>query len=261
MSRKESQNWQIPCWVLKMDIRGYFMHINRQRLLAITQSLLERMESHQIGNLTWGDCMDMDFLRYLTREIVLLDPIADCRIKGSPSDWNSLPRDKSLFFSPEGCGLPIGNLTSQLFSNVYLGQLDDFMKRTLCCRHYGRYVDDFYVVSASREWLHTLIPQVRKFLMDELDLTLHEGKVRISSVSQGVEFLGAYLKPHRRYISSNTLRRMQRKLPSLEQETDAGRLCSRIASFRGVLSHYRTGWLSMKPAFRLLCRKALTSSA
>ncbi|MBO7068538.1 MAG: RNA-directed DNA polymerase [Bacteroidaceae bacterium] len=258
--RQESHSWQEPCWVLKMDIRGYFMHINRQRLLSITLSLLDRMESHSIGSMAWGECLDMDFLRYLTHEIVLLDPIADCRIKGSPADWHSLPRDKSLFFSPKGCGLPIGNLTSQLFSNVYLGRLDEFMKRTLRCRHYGRYVDDFYVVSASREWLHTLIPQVRKFLKEELDLTLHEGKVRICSVNQGVEFLGAYLKPHRRYVSNTTLRRMQRKLPSLEQETDAERLRSRIASFRGVLSHYSTGWLFLKPAFRLLRRKASTSS-
>lgn len=247
--RRESRNWQEPCWVLKMDIRGYFMHINRQRLLEITLRILERK----------GSSFDLDFLRYLTREIVLLDPIADCRVKGNPSEWNALPRDKSLFHSPEGYGLPIGNLTSQLFSNVYLGRLDVFMKRTLHCRRYGRYVDDFYVVSVSRKWLHTLIPQVRKFLKDELDLTLHEGKVRISSVNQGVEFLGAYLKPHRRYVSTTTLRRMQRKLSSLALETDAERLQSRIASFRGVLSHYKTGWLSGKAAFRSIQRPFLSS--
>lgn len=236
-----------------MDIRGYFMHINRERLLSITLGLLDRMASHCIVNgKTWGECLDMDFLHYLTREVVLLDSTENCRIKGHLSDWDSLPHDKSLFFSPMGCGLPIGNLTSQLFSNVYLGRLDDYMKRTLRCRHYGRYVDDFYVVSGSREWLRSIIPQVRRFLDEELDLTLHEGKVRISSVSQGVEFLGAYLKPHRRYVSNLTLRRMERKLPTLAFETEPERLRSRCASFRGVLSHYKTGWLAAKPVFGLL---------
>ena len=101
------------------------------------------------------------------------------------------------------------------------------MKRTLKCRRYGRYVDDFYVVSTNREWLRSLIPLVRRFL-------------------------GAYLKPHRRYVSGATLRRMMRKLPSLALETNAERLRSRCASFRGVLSHYRTGWLSVEPTFSVL---------
>ena len=87
----------------------------------------------------------MDFVFYLTREIVMLNPVIDCRVRGSEGNWQDLPHDKCLFNSNEGCGLPIGNLTSQLFSNVYLGELDDYMKRVLRCRHYGRYVDDFYV--------------------------------------------------------------------------------------------------------------------
>ena len=72
-------------------------------------------------------------------------------MKGKKSDWDGLNFDKSMFHSPEGCGLPIGNLTSQLFNNVYLNVLDQFMKRELKCKHYGRYVDDFYVVSSDRK--------------------------------------------------------------------------------------------------------------
>ena len=164
----------------------------------------------------------------------------DCEIHGNPSEWASLPADKSLFHSPEGCGLPIGNLTSQLFCNVYLNELDQYMKRTLRCRHYGRYVDDFYVVSADREWLRGLIPQVRDFLQRELGLRLHEGKVRISDVRQGVEFLGAYLKPHRRYVSNTTLCRMRSKLPALEAEENPERLRARLNSLLGILGHYHS---------------------
>lgn len=68
-------------------------------------------------------------MEYLTREIILLDPTEGCVMKGSAGDWDTLPRDKSLFHSGEDCGLPIGNLTSQLFSNVYLGHYRSYRVR------------------------------------------------------------------------------------------------------------------------------------
>ena len=71
-------------------------------------------------------------------------------IVGKRADWIGLDRSKSLFYTEDGCGLPIGNLTSQLLSNVYLNLFDQFMKRVLHCKHYGRYVDDSFVVSRDR---------------------------------------------------------------------------------------------------------------
>ncbi len=241
--RQESQNYQQSCYVLKMDIQGYFMHIRRERLLEFTLSLLRKMSSHKVnrrGAERWNDRVDMDFVEYLTREIILLDCTRDCIIKGNASDWDDLPYDKSLFHSPEGCGLPIGNLTSQLFSNVYMNEFDQYMKRTLGCRHYGRYVDDFYVVSADREWLKSIIPEVKTFLSERLGLTLHPGKLRIDDVRSGVEFLGGYLKPWRRYVSRVTLARMLPKMQQLEQMDDPFALRSRLNSMLGVLCHYRS---------------------
>lgn len=238
--RQVSENWHLPCYVLKMDIKGYFMHINRERLLQITLHQLRHLAPRRMskdGQHRWRDCVDMGFLEWLSREIIMLDPTIGCKVQGNPGDWNNLPHDKSLFHSPQGCGLPIGNLTSQLFSNVYLNELDQYMKRRLGCRHYGRYVDDFYVVSGDKEWLLGLIPQVRQFLREKLSLQLHEGKVRIYNARYGVDFLGGFIKPYRNYISNATLRRMERKLPTL-QEDDPERLDSRINSLLGVLSHY-----------------------
>lgn len=234
--RQESQNYSEPCYVLKMDISGYFMNINRQRLLEICTKRLTKMMTHRIShhdNRTWQEMVDMDFVFYLTREIVLLDPTQDCRIVGDRSDWDDLPYNKSLFHSDAGCGLPIGNLTSQLFSNVYLGVLDDYMKRVLHCRHYGRYVDDFFVVSADRNWLRSLIGDVEMFLQMKLGLCMHRGKLLLSSVRYGVEFLGAYLKPWRMYISNRTLRRMLHKIRASKTLSH-----EQWQSFRGVLSHY-----------------------
>ena len=112
---------------MKMDLREYFMNINRSRLLEICRSALFRMRYHRVGSgcrEVWDDVLDFDFVDYLTETIVLLDPVEGCHRTGWPDEWAELPDSKSLFCSPEGCGLPIGNLTSQLFSNVYLNALD-----------------------------------------------------------------------------------------------------------------------------------------
>ena len=241
--RRESRNYTVPCYVLKMDIKGYFMHISRQRLLDITLRQLQRMGGHRVTTGlpgTWRERVDMDFVEYLTRLIILLNPIEGCRRRGTLLDWWGLPPSKSLFCSDEGCGLPIGNLTSQLFSNVYLNELDQYVKRTLKVRHYGRYVDDFYIVSSDRQWLHSLQRPMAEFLQSQLGLTVNASKTVICDVRQGVEFLGAYLKPCRRYVSTVSLNRMRKKIPTLRQTEDPEQLRSRLNSFLGILSHYRS---------------------
>ena len=241
--RKESQNYTEACYVLKMDIRGYFMHINRQRLLDITISSLRRMSKHKVGKGTsgrWRDRVDMDFVEYLSRTIILLNPVEGCRRRGSVLQWKGLPREKSLFHSDEGCGLPIGNLTSQLFSNVYMNELDQYAKRVLHCRHYGRYVDDFYVVSADREWLRGIAAPITAFLRKRLCLEVNAGKTVICDVCKGVCFLGAYLKPHRLYVSNATLRRMEAKVALLHRRETPWLLQSSLNSFLGLLSHYNS---------------------
>ena len=241
--RQESQNYTVPCYVLKLDVRGYFMHINRRILLQIAQDSLDKMSRHLIskhGVKKWGEVVDMDFVHYLTSELILLNPIKDCRMIGSPADWEGLPADKSLFNSCEDAGLPIGNLTSQLFSNVYMNVFDQYVKRELRCRHYGRYVDDSYIVSSDMRFLHSVIPKVRNFLLNQLGLYLHEGKLAICDVRQGVGFLGAYIKPGRKYIHNSCIQRMKKKITILETVENPALLQSSVNSFLGVLSHYRT---------------------
>ena len=132
-----------------------------------------------------------------------------------------------------------GNLTSQLFSNVYLNVLDQYMKRELKCKHYGRYVDDFYVVSADKVWLLSIVPKVRSFLSERLGLDFHDGKLQLTSVWHGVEFLGAWLKPHRIYVSRNSVGRIKRKLELLALES-TGKWFAPLNSYCGLLSHWNS---------------------
>lgn len=170
------------------------------------------------------------------KEIALLNPLEHCFIKGNKKDWEDLPKNKSLFNSPEGCGLPIGNLTSQLFSNVYLNVLDQYAKRTLKAKHYGRYVDDFYIVSADKDFLLASAKKIKEMLHDRLGLTFHDGKMQVIPSSQGVQFLGLFLKHHRKYVSRETLNRMRKKLYT-NQYTSVCSLKASLQSYCGVLSH------------------------
>ena len=249
--RQASLNWTQPCYAMNLDIRGYFMHINRAKLLTIATDSLRTMATHKVGMtdevpipsgvlLTpatrWRDIRDMRFILWLTEQIIMLDPMENCIIVGDESDWLGMDRAKCMRYVLPGLGLPIGNLTSQLYSNVYMDPFDQFVKRDILCEHYGRYVDDSAMVDACREWLLEQVPKVREFLADELGLQLHMGKLHVREVSQGVEFLGAFVKPYRDYISNKTLARIEQNVKTIDLR-DIGHAEASINSYLGVLSH------------------------
>lgn len=249
--RQASLNWQEECYAMSLDIRGYFMHIDRARLLKIATDSLKKMSVHRVGlsedvplpsgvilteQTTWAEVRDFDFLLWLTEQIVMLDPMENCIIVGDLSDWDGLDPAKCMRFVKEGLALPIGNLTSQLFSNVYLNLFDWYVKRMLLCRHYGRYVDDSVMIDPDKEWLLAQVPKVREFLLDELGLELHQGKIHIQEVHKGVEFLGTFVKPYREYVSNKTLDRMQKKLRQVDLRNREAALRS-VNSYLGIMSH------------------------
>lgn len=240
--RKESMSHSRPCYVMKLDIRGYFMHICRERLLKIAMGTLETMRHHRIAKGekdTWEDRIDIGFVEWMTHEIVLLDPNDNCIVVGHESDWAGLDPAKTMRMAGSGLGMPIGNLTSQLFSNVYLNVFDQYMKRTLGCKHYGRYVDDAYVVSHNKEWLLSIVPEIRSFLFRSLGLEMHMGKLSVTESHYGTEFLGAFVKPYRTYASNDSLRRMIRNIATMDMSIKDSVYRS-VNSFLGVLSHHST---------------------
>ncbi len=234
--RKVSCNYSQPCYILKLDIKGYFMHIDRARLLDICRNAMEPFQER----------LDNPLVNYLLEVIIRDDPTENCRRRGSLSDWDGLPESKSLFNSPPGCGLPIGNLTSQLFSNVYMDSFDRYMVSLVGEGRYGRYVDDSYVVGTGKEELRRIIPLAEAFLREELRLSLSRNKIAIFSAYRGVEFLGAYLKPFRRYVSNKTLERMLNKVERLEYVSDPVTRWLSLNSFLGITSHYRAYNLRVK---------------
>ncbi len=129
-----------------------------------------------------------------------------------------------------GKGLPLGNLTSQLFCNVYMNELDQFVKHKLHARYYVRYADDFALLSQDKQWLTAQIRRISDFLYTKLKLSLHPDKLALKSVASGADFLGWVHFPTHRVVRTTTKRRMLRRVrESPTNET--------LQSYLGLLSH------------------------
>ena len=244
----ESHNYQRRCWVISIDIRGYFMHIDRRILLNVAIGSIRKLSGRRVsssGDETFADILDIDFICWLTDQIVMLDPKTSCKIAGKLSDWDGLDKNKSLFHTSDGCGLPIGNLTSQLLSNVYLNEFDQFCKRELKCNHYGRYVDDAYIVSCDKEWLLSLIDPIDMFLRERLHLEIHRGKTQIREAKYGIEFLGGFVKPYRTYMSHAAVSRLKASIRRLPKN-DRWQLFRSVNAMIGVMAHFDSWRLRRK---------------
>ena len=183
-----SHNLARDVYIVKLDITGYFMHIRRDLMYKRVLWGLDQQFAEDKGK-------RYKMLKHAIREIVFDDPVRDVKIQGSYKDWRGLPEDKSLFCQPPGQGMVIGNLTSQDFSNIYLDVLDRFVKIDLGYKHYGRYVDDFYIVVTEEELPQTKrdIKAIEAFL-NGIGLSLNHKKTRIIPWWQGVPFLGMVVR-------------------------------------------------------------------
>jgi len=139
----------------------------------------------------------------------------------------------SSFSSGLGRGLPLGNLTSQLFVNVYMNEFDYFVKEGLKAEHYIRYADDFVIMSGDKNWLESLIPKISGFLWENLRLQLHSDKVFIKTLASGVDWLGWINFPMHRVLRTATKQRMFKKI---NNDLKIGT----ISSYLGMLKHGNT---------------------
>ena len=139
-------------------------------------------------------------------------------------------------------GLPIGNVTSQIFSNIYLNEFDYFIKHQLKVKHYFRYADDFAIIDKEREYLENLITPIQDFLWTELELELHPKKVKIRKFNQGIDFLGYVILPHYVVLRTKTKKRMFKKLARKKEALLTGLIDGKnfnqsMQSYLGMLKH------------------------
>ncbi len=199
--RKATSNGTRPAFYIQLDIKNYFMSIDKEILFSLISSRVK----------------DEDIL-WLARVLIFHDCTKNYSFKGDPRLLKSIPPHKTLFHTPKNKGLPIGNLNSQFFANVYLNGLDQFIKHRLKCRYYLRYCDDFVLVSQDRNQLLKWREDIVQYLRHELKLELNQKRQRLQPVTNGIDFLGYvtrndYLLVRRRVV--NNLRSRLRKYEAL----------------------------------------------
>jgi len=245
-----SGNYTKDCYILKLDIQGFFMHINRKLLYIMLEQLINNNYNQ----------IDKSFLLEITQKFIFNNPTQNCIIKGNKKDWEGLPKNKSLFHSPQDCGLPIGNLTSQVFANFYMHQFDAFVTKELGLKHYGRYVDDFVIVHPDKDYLKSLITKLSDFLFSTLQLTLHPKKIYLQHYSKGVKFLGTVIKPNRIYIANRTKGNFFKAIEKQNRivfdhkptKEEKAAFLSSMNSYLGIMKHYKSYKLRKRMIFKRL---------
>ncbi len=139
-------------------------------------------------------------------------------------------------------GIPLGNITSQLFANIYLNELDCHIKHNLRIKYYVRYCDDFIIMNSKKEYLEKLILIIDNFLKQTLKLSLHPGKIIIKRYCQGIDFLGYISFPDHRILRTKTKKRMFRKIDQKLKDLNKDKITEQsfnqaIQSYLGVLGH------------------------
>ncbi len=185
----------IPKYYLQADIKNFFCSIN--------QNILFKQIQRIIKNRT---------ILWLCKIIIFHDCTKNHTKHGQLKLFSKVPPHKSLFNAPAGRGLAIGNLTSQFFANVYLDELDQFVKHKLKCPYYIRYVDDFVILAENKETLFKMKIKIENYLAQNLELELHPNKWKIKPISSGIDFLGYFIKPSHTLVRRRVIKNFKKKL-------------------------------------------------
>jgi hypothetical protein len=197
--RSVTQNWSRPAHYLKLDLANFFVSIDKN-------ILHEQLATHIIE--PWW--------LWLTETILFHDPRQNYELRGDPAKLDLVPAHKRLTNHPANRGLPIGNLSSQFFANVYLDALDQFIKHRIGAKHYVRYVDDFILLHESPQWLNTAHAEIEDFLPARLNARLNAKKTILQPVDRGVDFIGQVIKPWRRTTRRRTFNDALSRVRSIE---------------------------------------------
>lgn len=222
-----SGNYTKNCYVLKCDLKSFFMSIDKRKLYKITNYVLNKY-----GKLNENDKIIVD---YLLKLIIFNCPQNNCIIRGNKKSWKKLPPEKSLFNCDYYHGLPIGNLMSQILANVFLSVIDWYITKDLKCEFYGRYVDDFYIIHENKQFLIECKEKIKE-KTKTLGVILHPKKVYIQHYTKGLTFLGGVIKPNRIYIINRLKGNFYYKMKYISENPPKDK--NEIEMYRCVINSY-----------------------
>lgn len=237
--RQVSANGSVRAWYLHLDVRSFFVRIDKAILLRIVEQGIARQALPHAEQLVW-----------LASTIIQRDPSEDAHRIGR--GFSAVPEHKSLYHTHNLTGLPIGNYSSQFLANVYLDPLDQFIKHQLRARHYLRYVDDLLLLDRDPNRLQMWEAAINDFLRDRLALDLNPNARKLAPVNNGIDALGYVVHADHRLLRRRTVRRFRQHLAKAERDSvrvrdgivsvritpkRAERWLARCASYAGLLRH------------------------
>ena len=211
-------------YYLQLDIKGFFYQLNKDILY---KKLFRDVQKSELKN--------RDDILWLAHTLIYHDPTKNYLFKGSIKGLEALPPHKTLFKIPKNKGLPIGNLTSQFFANVYMNSFDHFVKRELNVKRYLRYVDDFVVLNSSKQRLNRVYVEIEKYLKNELHLTLREDS-KLKKNADGLDFLGYIIRPHYTLVRQRVVNNFKKKKAQYLQRYEYQKGNMNLAEIKQFLS-------------------------
>lgn len=226
-SYKVSKNNTRTCWVLKCDIKKFFANIDHGILISILREYIVdenimRILKNVIGSFLSPNSRILPVVILNDSEGSQLEPVLSMSKDSSSASWRT-QNDSNI-------GLPLGNLTSQLFVNIYMNKFDQFVKHQLKIKYYIRYADDMAILATNHTNLIALMPQIKSFLYNELKLELHPNKISIKTLASGVDFLGWVNFPNYRVLRKSTEKRIFRRIAENPKDES-------YQSYLGLLKH------------------------
>ena len=218
--KKSTHNGNYRSYYLQLDIKDFFTSIDKEILFSLLKKHVKD------PNVLW-----------LIQTVLFWDCTRLYVARGEKAMLAQVPPNKSLFGKENKRGLPIGNLTSQFFANVYLNELDQFVKHTLKAHYYLRYVDDFVIVSSDRDELLRFKAQIKQFVESKLKLQLHPKRHKLLPVSSGIDFLGYIVRHNYILVRRRVLNNLKQKIREFKasRERDYQKFNATLASYAGHL--------------------------
>lgn len=227
--RECSYSYTRDCYIMKLDLQGFFMSINKRMLAEMLDTFILQQ---------YHNDYDIEDLRWLAKVVIMHCPEKNCERHSPAEMWGYLPKNKSLFTNGDGLGVAIGNLFSQLFANFLLNNLDWFLIKELGFKHVGRYVDDFYIISADKNKLLRSVPKIQR-LLAMYGLKLNPRKFYLQHYSKGVEFTGSIVKMTRKYVCNRTTKNFIAAVLRLNRAETPKQAESAICSINSYLGFFR----------------------
>lgn len=190
---------------LQLDIQNFFPSIDKKILFEIFLKHIKTIDELPDA--------EKDFLIHIAEKTIFHNPTSPSPIfTGNRHLLKYVPKHKSLFYTPANKGLPIGSFTSQFFANLYLNELDQFIKHQLRVKYYIRYVDDFVLLAENPQILLDWKLKIEEFLHLQLNLRLHPQKIILQQTTKGINFLGYIVRKNYLLVRKRAVKAFKRRL-------------------------------------------------